>query len=88
MWKYLKFSSFRKEEYPQGEVVGIMTGSILLNAFATLQVPSEKVKPNRQEGLMFFLCPFHPFFQPFTPYYIIRARACARGANPCFRNHA
>ena len=45
MWKYLKFSSFRKEEYPQGEVVGIMTGSILLNAFATLQVPPEKVKP-------------------------------------------
>ena len=43
MWKYLKFSSFRKEEYPQGEVVGIMTGSILLNAFATLQVPPEKV---------------------------------------------
>ena len=53
MWKYLKFSSFRKEEYPQGEVVGIMTGSILLNAFGTLQVPPEKVKPAAPKHLTF-----------------------------------
>ena len=61
----------------------------------TLNLLAQKVKPYWQEGLMFFCAHTTPLFSLFTPYYIIRAHARARGRmvpkttlKPCFWNHA